>query len=100
MTTSPDPSTRASSKEDSRVLTEFDLYLFGEGTLHRAFDKFAAHRRQAGEVTGVHFAVWAPNAEQVSVIGDFNGWNPSSHPMTELGASGIWETFVPDVGDR
>ena len=47
----------------------------------------------------MHFAVWAPNAEQVSVIGDFNGWNPSSHPMKNLGASGIWETFVPDVGD-
>ena len=48
---------------------------------------------------GVHFAVWAPNAEQVSVIGDFNGWNPASHPMRSLGVSGIWEAFVPDVGD-
>src|SRR5580765_7915463 len=99
MTTSPDPSTPASSREDSRVLTEFDLYLFGEGTLHRAFDKLGAHRRQVGAATGVHFAVWAPNAEQVSVIGDFNGWNASSNPLQNLGASGIWETFVANVGD-
>ena len=79
MTTSP----------DTRVLTEFDLYLFGEGTLRRAYDKLGAHRRQVGDTAGVHFAVWAPNAAQVSVIGDFNGWNASSHRMHNLGASGI-----------
>ena len=81
------------------MLTEFDLYLFGEGTEQRAFDKLGAHRRQVGDRTGVVFAVWAPNAEQVSVIGDFNGWNATSHPMKSMGGSGIWETFVPDVGD-
>jgi 1,4-alpha-glucan branching enzyme len=84
---------------DTRVLTDFDLYLFGEGTLRRAFEKLGAHRQRVDGVTGVHFAVWAPNAADVSVIGDFNGWNPASHPMKNLGASGIWETFVPDVGD-
>ena len=81
------------------MLTEFDLHLFGEGTLHRAFEKLGAHRREVDGRTGVHFAVWAPNAEQVSVIGDFNGWNARSHPMRNLGVSGIWETFVPKVGD-
>jgi 1,4-alpha-glucan branching enzyme len=84
---------------DTRVLTEFDLYLFSEGTQHRAFEKLGAHRRKVGETTGVHFAVWAPNAEQVSVIGDFNGWDAATHPLRSLGASGIWETFVPNVGD-
>ena len=81
------------------MLTEFDLYLFGEGTLHRAYEKLGAHRREVDGQTGVHFAVWAPNAEEVSVIGDFNGWDPRSHGMRNLGASGIWETFVPEVGD-
>ncbi len=81
------------------MLTEFDLYLFGEGTLHRAYEKLGAHRREVDGRTGVHFAVWAPNAEAVSVIGDFNGWDPRSHSMRNLGASGIWETFIPDVGN-
>jgi 1,4-alpha-glucan branching enzyme len=81
------------------VLTEFDLHLFGEGTLHRAYDKLGAHRETVDGRTGVHFAVWAPNAEQVNVIGDFNGWNPRSHPMKNLGPSGIWETFIPNVGE-
>jgi 1,4-alpha-glucan branching enzyme len=84
---------------DTRVLTDFDLYLFGEGTLHRAFEKLGAHRQKVGETLGVHFAVWAPNAAKVSVIGDFNGWNSASHPMKNLGVSGIWEIFVPSVGD-
>ena len=79
------------------MLTEYDLHLFNEGTLHRAFDKLGAHRREVDGVPGVHFAVWAPNAKQVSVIGDFNGWNPASHPLKSLGVSGIWETFVPKV---
>ena len=58
-----------------------------------------AHRRELDGRPGVHFAVWAPNAEQVSVIGDFNGWDPRTHPMRSLGVSGIWEAFVPGVSD-
>ena len=81
------------------MLTEYDLHLFNEGTLYRAYEKLGAHRRDVDGVSGVHFAVWAPNAEHVSVIGDFNGWDPVSHPMRSLGVSGIWETFVPKVGD-
>jgi len=81
------------------VLTEFDLHLFNEGTLHRAYEKLGAHQREVDGQLGVHFAVWAPNADKVSVIGDFNGWNPASHPMRSLGVSGIWEIFVPNVGD-
>ena len=81
------------------MLTEFDLHLFNEGTLHRAYEKLGAHQREVDGQLGVHFAVWAPNADKVSVIGDFNGWNPASHPMRSLGVSGIWEVFVPNVGD-
>jgi 1,4-alpha-glucan branching enzyme len=84
------------------MLTEYDLHLFNEGTLHRAHEKLGAHRSELDGVTGVHFAVWAPNAKHVSVIGDFNGWDAASHPMKSLGVSGIWETFVPkvDTGHR
>ena len=81
------------------MLTEYDLHLFNEGTLHRAYEKLGAHQREVDGQLGVHFAVWAPNADKVSVIGDFNGWNPASHPMRSLGVSGIWEIFVPNVGD-
>ena len=81
------------------MLTEYDLHLFNEGTLHRAYEKLGAHHSELDGTQGVHFAVWAPNAKQVSVIGDFNGWNSSAHPMRSLGVSGIWETFVPKAGD-
>jgi len=84
---------------ETRVLTDFDLYLFGEGTLRRAFEKLGAHHTRVGDVAGVHFAVWAPNAAAVSVTGDFNGWQPASHAMRNLGQSGIWETFVAGVVD-
>ncbi len=87
---------------ESRVISEFDLYLFGEGTLLRAFEKLGAHLRSIDGVSGAQFAVWAPNAQGVSVMGDFNRWNPLAHPLTNLGASGIWSAFVPGVkeGDR
>ncbi|OFW20818.1 MAG: 1,4-alpha-glucan branching enzyme [Acidobacteria bacterium RIFCSPLOWO2_02_FULL_65_29] len=82
-----------------RVLTDFDLHLFGEGTHLRAYDKLGAHRTTLGEATGVHFAVWAPNADRVSVVGDFNGWDGRVHPMRLLAPSGVWEIFIPDVPD-
>ena len=69
-----------------RVLTDFDLHLLGEGTHHRAFEKLGAHRIAVGTTTGVHFAVWAPNAQRVSVVGDFNGWDGRIHPMRLLRA--------------
>src|SRR5919202_3306648 len=74
-----------------RVLTDFDLYLLGEGTHHRAYEKLGAHRIMVGPTTGVHFAVWAPNADRVSVIGDFNGWDGRVNPMRHLMPNGIWE---------
>jgi 1,4-alpha-glucan branching enzyme len=79
------------------VLTEHDVYLFREGTLFRAYEKLGAHII-GGDVAATRFAVWAPNAKAVSVIGDFNSWNPDSHPLTARGdSSGIWEGLVQGV---
>jgi 1,4-alpha-glucan branching enzyme len=82
-----------------RVLTDVDLYLFGEGTQLRAQDKLGAHKMTIAGMAGVHFAVWAPNADAVSVIGDFNGWDARVHVMRPLDSSGVWEVFVPGARD-
>ena len=82
-----------------RVITDFDLYLLGEGTHTRIYDRLGAHLMHLGSVSGVHFGVWAPNAERVSVVGDFNGWDGRVHPMRLLGASGVWEIFIPGIPD-
>ncbi len=76
---------------------EMDRYLLGEGTHYRAFDLLGAHPAEQGGEAGVAFAVWAPNARAVHVIGDFNAWSPSAHPMTSRDDSGYWERFVPGV---
>jgi len=81
----------------SSVISEFDRYLLAEGTLQRAYQKLGAHLTKRGGQPGVHFAVWAPNAKLVSVIGDFNRWNPSAHKM-EPSPEGVWETFIPHLG--
>src|SRR5439155_6821480 len=82
-----------------RVLTDFDLHLLGEGTHYRSFEKLGAHRITVGHTTGIHFAVWAPNADRVSVIGDFNAWDGRVHAMRLLAPNGIWEIFIPDLQD-
>ena len=79
-------------------LTEFDLYLLGEGNHHHIYRKLGAHPMQMDGVPGTHFAVWAPNAQRVSVVGSFNLWDGRRHPMQLRGGSGIWEVFVPGVG--
>ena len=79
-------------------LTDDDLYLFNEGSHFRLYEKLGAHLMTVDRVEGTHFSVWAPNAEQVFVIGDFNGWDKSSHPLRPRGQSGIWEGFIPGVG--
>jgi 1,4-alpha-glucan branching enzyme len=78
-------------------LSEQDLYLFNEGSHLRLYEKLGAHPGTRGGVAGTHFAVWAPNADSVSVIGDFNGWDRSRHPLRTRASSGIWEGFVPGV---
>jgi 1,4-alpha-glucan branching enzyme len=80
-----------------RVLTDFDLHLLGEGTHYRMFEKLGSHLITFGGARGVHFAVWAPNAERVSVIGDFNAWDGRVTPMRHLMPGGIWEIFIPEL---
>jgi 1,4-alpha-glucan branching enzyme len=79
-------------------LSESDLHLFGEGKLFGAHRAFGAHCVDVDGVQGVRFATWAPNAERVSVVGDFNAWDGRRHQMRSRGASGAWELFVPGVG--
>jgi 1,4-alpha-glucan branching enzyme len=86
------------SRETLSLLTDNDLYLFNEGSHFRLSSKLGAHVINNEGASGTYFAVWAPNAEQVSVIGDFNGWNKSSHPLRPKERSGIWEGFFPDIG--
>lgn len=81
------------------VLTDFDLQLLGEGTHQQSYEKLGAHMMTLDGVQGVHFAVWAPNAKRVSVIGDFNRWDGRQHPMRVLGGTGIWELFIPGLGE-
>ena len=80
------------------LLTDDDLYLFNEGSHFRLYDKLGSHVAQVEGRTGLYFAVWAPDAEHVSVIGDFNGWDRGSHPLRTRGSSGIWEGFIPGLG--
>jgi 1,4-alpha-glucan branching enzyme len=79
------------------VLTDFDLHLLAEGTHYRTYEKLGAHLREVNGVAGVHFAVWAPNATHVSVVGDFNSWSPHAHPLTRRQEAGVWERFIPGV---
>src|SRR5579885_142985 len=78
------------------LLSDYDLYLIGEGTHQQLYERLGAHPRVFEGVQGVTFAVWAPNARRVSVVGDFNGWNERAHPM-RLRSNGIWELFLPSV---
>ncbi len=81
------------------VLTDYDLYLAGEGTHYQNYEKLGAHVREIDGVRGVEFGVWAPNAKRVSVVGDFNLWDGRIHPMRSRGSSGIWELFVPGLDE-
>jgi len=82
---------------DVTLLTEDDLYLFNEGNHFHLYKKLGAHVVTRGGTKGTYFAVWAPDAEIVSVMGDFNGWNKSSHALRSRAVSGIWEGFIPGV---
>jgi len=81
----------------SPLLTDFDLHLFAEGNHHRVYEKLGAHLTEIDGVKGVYFAVWAPNARNVSILGDFNYWDGRKHQMRK-GVTGIWELFIPEVG--
>lgn len=81
------------------LLTDFDLYLLGEGRHWQCYNRLGAQLRTVNGVEGVNFAVWAPNATGVSVIGDFNGWDGRRHPMRKHIPSGFWELFIPGLGE-
>ncbi len=81
------------------LLTDYDLYLLGEGRHWRIYDRLGAQLRTIDGVDGVNFAVWAPNATSVSVVGDFNAWDGRRHPMRKHIPSGLWELFVPGLGE-
>jgi len=85
------------TRSDFSLLSAQDLYLFNEGRHYRVYNKLGAHPAQAGDESGVVFSVWAPNAREVSVIGSFNDWNPSAHPLHARENSGIWEGLIPGV---
>ena len=79
------------------LLSEEDIYLFNEGSHCKLYNKLGSHIITIDEEKGTHFAVWAPNAQQVSVIGDFNGWDKSSHQLKHRAQSGVWEGFIPSI---
>jgi 1,4-alpha-glucan branching enzyme len=81
------------------AISDFDLHLFGEGNHQRIYDKLGAHPHSNGAARGTRFAVWAPNAERVSVVGAFNQWDGNAHVMQSRGSSGIWELFVSGIGE-
>ena len=80
------------------IFSADDFYLFNQGSHFQLYEKLGARIVSEGETPGIHFAVWAPNACRVSVIGDFNGWDRSSHRLQPLASSGIWEGFIPGIG--
>lgn len=75
--------------------TELDQYLFGQGTNYDIYRKLGAHPDTQNRKKGVYFAVWAPNAQAVSVVGEFNEWDTEKNPMKKVGPIGVYETFVP-----
>jgi 1,4-alpha-glucan branching enzyme len=79
------------------LVSDWDLHLFGEGNHWHVYRVLGAHARKHNEVPGVLFAVWAPNAQRVSVIGEFNGWDGRVHPLRSRGGSGVWELFIPEL---
>jgi len=85
-------------RHDITFLSDDDLYLFSEGSHHKLYEKLGAHILKIDDAPGTHFTVWAPNAREVHVIGDFNKWNRVSHPLQMRGKSGIWEGFISGVG--
>lgn len=85
-------------RHDVTRLSEEDLYLFAEGTHSRLYEKLGAHVLKTDDAEGTYFAVWAPNAERVSVVGDFNGWDRKAHPLARRGTCGIWEGFISGIG--
>src|SRR5581483_1057827 len=91
------PTAADTIRHDFSLLSDDDVYLFNDGSHYRIYEKLGAHLVQHGREQGTYFAVWAPAAREVSVMGDFNSWNRHSHVLRPRGSSGIWEGFVPGL---
>ena len=85
--------------EYKKIITKDDCYMFGQGTHYEIYNKLGAHLMEIDGVKGTYFAVWAPNAVNVSVVGEFNNWIGFDHNMEMENDSGIWELFIPGVGE-
>ncbi|MAY74391.1 MAG: 1,4-alpha-glucan branching enzyme [Phycisphaerae bacterium] len=96
-TTGPKRPVEVSVDTDTAGFSEHDVYLFNEGTHYRLYRHLGAHMTERDGQAGVAFGVWAPNAERVSVVGDFNGWQPRQHPLDAVGGSGVWTGFIPGL---
>ncbi|MBR1478545.1 MAG: 1,4-alpha-glucan branching protein GlgB [Lachnospiraceae bacterium] len=91
---------KAAAKHLEKIfISDDDMYLFGQGTHYDIYKKLGAHLSEENGEKGVYFAVWAPNATAVHVVGNFNSWNEESHPMEKLGEVGIWGLFIPGLKD-
>ena len=88
----------AESKKISPFVSDMDMYYFGTGTHYDIYKKLGAHPCTKGGKKGVYFAVWAPNAKEVHLISDYNGWNEDEYRMSRLEPAGIYETFIPGMG--
>jgi 1,4-alpha-glucan branching enzyme len=99
MTLQKNTSPAIAIRYDVSLLSDDDLHLFNEGTHYRLYDKMGAHVLKRGGADGVYFAVWAPNAKEVSVIGEFNGWEKGQYSLRPRGKSGIWEGFITGIGE-
>lgn len=91
--------TAAPKPEETCKISELDRYLYGQGSHYRIYEKLGAHPYTENGQDGYYFAVWAPHAKSVSVVGDFNSWNPDANPMTVLETSGIYEAFIPELSE-
>lgn len=86
-----------SGKNGEKFITDYDLYLFNEGNHHRIYKKLGSHICEINGIQGTFFAVWAPHAKNVSIVGDFNNWNGEKNKMQHRVSSGVWETFIPEL---
>ncbi len=84
-------------EKPAQYITDFDLYLFNEGSHHKIYEKLGAHPHTVNGRKGIHFAVWAPSAKSVSLVCNYNYWDGRSHPMQPIGSTGVWSVFIPDI---
>ncbi len=84
-------------EKPAQYITDFDLYLFNEGSHHKIYEKLGAHPHTVNGREGIHFAIWAPSAKSVSLVCNYNYWDGRSHPMQQIGSTGVWSVFIPDI---